>query len=138
MRNKAKQLWREFVNRALDEWLVPDGVLCVLHPPGWRLPADPLLTRLTNLNMVYLSIQDDRKGKAVFNCTTRYDWYVLRNEPSAGACTVRDDTGKVSLLDLRGLPFIVNSNFEVIQRLLAPVGTETCRVLWNNVYRDPE
>ena len=138
-RNRENQLWRLFLNRALDSWLVKGGYFCFLHPPGWRLPGDELFLRMQNLNVLYLSMHDQREGQLAFKSATRFDWYALRNEPAGGPTTVRDDRHiEHAAVSLRDMTFLPNSCFESVRRLL-PRGTEAkCRVLWNNVYIDKD
>jgi N-6 DNA Methylase len=134
-RNKSNQLWRLFVERALDSWVLPGGYLSFVHPPGWRVPGDSLLERLKSLHVLYLSLQNDAAGKAVFGCTVRYDWYVVRSAPATGACIVRDDAGVEASVDLRDVAFIPNSNFDAVRRLVGLTSEPRCEILWKNVYR---
>jgi hypothetical protein len=137
-RNRENQLWRTFVENALNSWMTQGGYLCFLHPPGWRLPGDALFMKMKRLNMLYLSLQNQTAGQAAFKSATRFDWYVLCNEPYAGATVVRDDMRNERAVFLGKMSFLPNSCLEHIQRLL-PNGSEPkCCVLWNNVYIDKD
>ena len=34
-------IWQHFTKIALNEWLLPNGYLSFVHPPGWRKPNTP-------------------------------------------------------------------------------------------------
>jgi hypothetical protein len=75
-------IWQEFTKKSLDEWLLPNGYLLFVHPPGWRKPNTEKgrFTKLFDLmekqnQMLYLEIHGIKDGQKVFNCGTRYDWY---------------------------------------------------------------
>jgi len=78
---------------------------------------------LTSKIMIVLSIHDEKDGKATFQCSTRYDWYMLENTDRENAdttdepTTVRDETGEVHLVHLSSFPFLPNAHFDMFVEL---------------------
>jgi len=117
-------LWNKFVKKFIDV-IGPNKYLSFVHPSGWRKPESKLsktkgfFELLTNQNqMIYLNINDTKKGMSVFGCGTRYDWYVLQNIPCYTTTRVIDETGKDNKLDLREWRFLPNKNYEIIRKFI--------------------
>ena len=77
-------VWQHFTRKAINEWLLPNGYLLFIHPPGWRKPNTPRgkFTGMFDLmaiqnQILFLEIHGVKDGKSAFNCGTRYDWYLL-------------------------------------------------------------
>lgn len=119
-------IWQHFVTKAVDNWLLKDGYLVYVHPPGWRKPESEkskyngLFKLLTHQNhMLYLEIHSARDGLKTFHCGTRYDWYVLRKEVSKEHYTdIIDIDNAGSHLSLNNWKWLPNSNFSLIEELL--------------------
>ena len=95
--NKKIILWTKFVYKALQVWIKPGGYLVYVHPPLWRKPFftnkktyDKIFDLMTKQNfMHYLSINGKKEGINIFNCGTRFDWYLISkpNVEKGGAKT---------------------------------------------------
>ena len=124
-------IWQEFTKAALNTWLVNDGYLLFVHPPGWRKPNTmkgkftKLFKLMTKENqMIYLEIHGLVDGKKTFNCGTRYDWYLMQKRESYKPTIVVDENGTtISNLNLSTLSWLPNSNILQVIQLFA-VGNE--------------
>jgi hypothetical protein len=83
--NTGNTLWNKFVVQSI-KWLSINGYLLYVHPAGWRKPCNSksqfkkLFNLMTKNNkMLYLEIHGISDGKKVFNCDTRYDWYLIQH-----------------------------------------------------------
>jgi hypothetical protein len=144
-RATGNTIWQKFSKQSI-EWLVPDGYLCFIHPNGWRKPNTPrgkfnglwnLMTRQNRL--VYLEIHDTRDGNKMFNCGTRYDWYVLQKSlPCVTHKTrIRDQEGVYWNLDLARYNWLANCKFDWIDQLIANPEQERCRIIQSMSAYDP-
>ena len=66
-------LWQYFTKDSLNNWLLPNGYLLVVHPPGWRKPNTKkgkftkMFDLMTKQNqMIYLEIHGIKDGQKVF------------------------------------------------------------------------
>jgi type I restriction-modification system DNA methylase subunit len=80
-------IWQEFTKKSLNEWLTKNGYLLFVHPSGWRKPNTKrgkfygLYKEMSQNNqMIFLSIHGIKDGQKVFNCGTRYDWYLIEKK----------------------------------------------------------
>ncbi|MFY7728043.1 MAG: Eco57I restriction-modification methylase domain-containing protein [Flavobacterium sp.] len=123
----GESLWPHFVRISLD-CLTSKGHLLFVHPSTWRKPrvkedakTDDLYERMTREHQLeYLEIHSKSDGVRTFGIQTRYDWYLLKKRPSTASkkTTVKDELGKTHQLDLRNWPFLPNSHYTEIYRLL--------------------
>jgi len=118
-------IWQDFVKISMNDFLIEEGYLVFVHPPGWRKPNTKrskfvglweLLTRDNQLE--FLSIHDTKDGMKTFNAGTRYDWYLVRKTPRTRDTLVRDDEGKILNVDTSKFSWLPNSCIEKIQSLL--------------------
>jgi hypothetical protein len=119
-------IWNKFVNEIFErQYLAPNGFLVFIHPALWRKPVTvkspvygiyDLLIRQHQL--LYLDINDLAAGKKTFACGTRYDWYVLENKEPYTTTTVKCEKGTVHSLHLQEWPWLPNTEFELIGKLL--------------------
>lgn len=130
-------LWHKFVYKSLDEWLKPDGLLCAVHPSGWRKPESErskylgMFEKMTHENhMTYLEIHDTKDGMSTFNAGTRYDWYVIDKSSDGGKTEVVGEDGVSKTLDLRLRSWLENSEFDAIENLLGDTRSDN-RVVFN-------
>jgi len=137
-------LWTEFVYRALEVWIKEDGYLAFLHPPGWRKPFTRRRKGYTNIydlmtcenELIYLSIHGKKDGWSMFNCGTRFDWYLIRCSKPKDVCfiTLSDEDNHVSEIDIRKWNWLPSKNFELIQTLLVEeddIKAERCPILYS-------
>ncbi len=132
-------LWDKFVIKGLDDWLVKDGYLLYVHPSGWRKPLSEkakfkdLFKIMTSDNyMIYLEIHDTRDGMKIFNCGTRYDWYLIKKVKNKNKKTmIKDEKGFVTKINLNEWDFLPNYNFNNVKKILAKKNDETVDILFS-------
>jgi len=136
-------IWQDFTKKALNEWILLNGYLLFVHPPGWRKPNTDkgkftnLFDLMTKQNqMIYLEIHGIKDGQKVFHCGTRYDWYLVEKKNikmsvDVGNTTVIDEEGKQTSINLTGFKWLPNSNVEYIKKILAIKDDEKCNVIYS-------
>jgi hypothetical protein len=131
-------IWQCFTMKSLDEWLLPSGYLLFVHPPGWRKPNSAkgkftrMFEQMTKQNqMVYLEIHGIKDGQKVFNCGTRYDWYLIQKVTPTTSTIVVDEDGNITHNDLSELTWLPNSNILDIAKLLAKEGDDRCPIMYD-------
>jgi hypothetical protein len=129
-------IWQDFVKKTLTEWLIPNGYTVLVHPPGWRKPNTEkgkftkLFELMTKQNqMVYLEIHGIKDGQKVFNCGTRYDWYVIEKTNQYKNTSLIDEDGKQNEINLSELSWLPNSNILEINKILAKNDGERCPII---------
>lgn len=129
-------LWNKFVKKSIDDYLIDNGLLVFVHPPGWRKPEsssskyNQLFSLMTKENqMVYLEIHDAGDGMKMFHCGTRYDWYMIEKTSIYKNTIIKCQYGAIGEYDLNKWSFLPNSMFDVIQNMVAADGDERCNVL---------
>jgi hypothetical protein len=131
-------IWQKFTKKALTEWVLPGGYLSFIHPPGWRKPNTEAckfyglydLMCIKN-QMLYLEIHGLKDGKRVFNCGTRYDWYLIEKNAHYKNSIVIDENCEKNDLDLSKFNWLPNSNITLLKKMLATSGQETCPIIYN-------
>ena len=134
-------IWQKFTKKALVEWIIPGGYLLFVHPSGWRKP-NTSRGKLVNLydlmvkdnQMLYLEIHELDDGKKLFNCGTRYDWYLIESLKRYKDTIINDGERKTLTKDLGCLEWLPNSNIEEITKLLACSYDELCPVIYSTPY----
>ena len=144
-------IWQEFTKTSLNNWLLKEGYLNFIHPPGWRKPCyqKSQLKGIFELlccknQMIYLSIHNIEDGKKIFNCGTRFDWYLVK-KIDLQRCNhkletiINDENSKICKINLKKINWLPNSNIEKILNILStdlkncnPV--ENLQVLMNSSY----
>ena len=121
-------LWNKFVEKAFTEWTKDDGIVCAVHPAGWRKPESDrskykgLFELMAHEHhMLYLEIHDSAEGQETFNAGTRYDWYVCKKNES-GMTEVVDEKGESSILDLKQHKWLPNRLIIKTKSLVGPGG----------------
>ena len=130
-------IWQDFTKDALNKWLLPGGCLLCVHPPGWRKPNTERgrFTKMFDLmtkenQMLHLEIHGIKDGQKVFNCGTRYDWYLIEKTTQYKNTTIVDEDGIESEINLSELSWLPNSNIlEIINKLLAKNDGERCPII---------
>jgi hypothetical protein len=123
-RGGGGQLWPKFAKNSIQTWTKDDGYICAVHPALWRKPntgraiCNGMFDLMTAQNhMQYLEIHDSKDGVKTFNANTRYDWYVIAKNKS-GLTTIKDQSGKVSEMDLKEHKWLPNHSFTEVFSLL--------------------
>lgn len=129
-------IWQNFTKKALNEWLIPNGYLLFVHPPGWRKPNTErgkftkMFDLMTKQNqMLYLEIHGIKDGQKVFNCGTRYDWYLIKKTNQYKNTIIVDEDGKQNEINLSELSWLPNSNILEINKILAKNNGERCPII---------
>ena len=131
-------IWQEFTKKALIKWLVPNGYLSFVHPPGWRKPntergkftkAFELMT--SQNQMLYLEIHGIKDGQKTFHCGTRYDWYLIEKRTCYNNTDIIDEEGCKISLRLDEMTWLPNSNILKITRILAKNDCEKCPIMYD-------
>lgn len=117
---KTKAIWQHFVKLGFE--LVKDGgYVALIHPAGWR-NVDGIFEKTKQLilskDVEYLEIHDVKDGQKVFNASTRYDWYVIKNQAPTNKPLVKFQDGSEEYYDLKTYPFIPNINNPLIAKLI--------------------
>jgi hypothetical protein len=87
--------------------------------------------------MLYLSIHGIKDGQRTFNCGTRYDWYILRNQYPDQYTIIRDQEGILTTIDLSEWNWLPNYNIDNIRTLIATDKDERCEILYDRSSYDP-
>jgi hypothetical protein len=131
-------IWQDFTKQAINEWLLPTGYLLFVHPPGWRKPNTEKgkFYGLYNLmcidnQMLYLEIHGIKDGKKVFNCGTRYDWYLIEKKKHYKQTIVIDEKREQNEYDLSKFTWLPNSLIDLIQKIIATDCDEKCPIIYN-------
>lgn len=129
-------IWQDFTKKGLNEWLLPNGYLLFVHPPGWRKPNTKrgkftkMFDLMTKQNqMLYLEIHGIKDGQKVFNCGTRYDWYLIEKINQYKNTIIVDEDGKRNEINLSELSWLPNSNIIEINKILAKGDCERCPII---------
>jgi len=126
-KGRGNILWDKFVILA-NQSTKDGGYIAAVHPSLWRKPGHDLQDHMFENHIQYLEIHDDKDGNNTFGAQTRYDWYIAQRNAS-GKTTIKDQDGKQVVVDLKTLPFIPNSQFKLVQSLLAEEGQPTVEVI---------
>lgn len=131
-------IWQHFTKKGLTWWIVDNGFLVFVHPPGWRKPNTEkgkfygmydLMCK--NNQMLYLSIHGIKDGQKTFNCGTRYDWYVIQKTQKYKNTDIQDVIGNLVNVDMVEFQWLPNYNIDLVQKLLAKEGEEKCPIIYN-------
>lgn len=114
---KGHTLWTKFVELSLKT-LKPNGYLCYVHPSLWRQADHPMLHKLKSKQILYLSIHNEIDGQKTFNCSTRYDWYILQNTNYFKNTYIKGQDNKLYNINLQNWNFIPNYDFDKIHKLI--------------------
>ena len=131
-------IWQDFTKKALGEWLIPTGYLLFVHPPGWRKPNTERgkFTKMFDLmakqnQMLYLEIHGIKDGQKVFNCGTRYDWYLIEKTNQYKNTIIVDEDGKQHEINLSELSWLPNSNILEINKILSKNDNDRCEIIYS-------
>ena len=134
-------IWQIFTNKAIDEWLVDDGYLAYVHPPGWRKPNtsrgkfNGMYKKMVIDNqMIYLEMHNTKDGMKVFKKGTRYDFYLLQKTERTGNTQLNDEQYNKSEIDLSVFEWLPNSNISDIMKILTDTtasASENCPIMYD-------
>ena len=99
-----------------------------VHPSGWRNIDGKFKTiqkEILSRDLQYLEIHNEKDGLKTFSSETRYDWYVLQNEIVDNTNTIiKFQDGTTNTINVNGLEFIPNGEYEKIMSMIAKNGEE--------------
>jgi hypothetical protein len=138
-------IWQHFTRKSLESWINPQGYIVMVHPCGWRKPNTSrgkfnglFKLMVHDHQMLYLSIHGIKDGQRTFNCGTRYDWYILRNQyPDRYYTIIQDQEGILTTIDLSEWNWLPNYNIDNIRTLIATNTDERCEILYDRSSYDP-
>ena len=131
-------IWQLFTHKAIDEWLVKDGYLAYVHPPGWRKPNtsrgkfNGMYKKMAIDNqMIYLEMHNTKDGKKVFKKGTRYDFYLLQKKERTVNTQIKDVKYVKSEIDLSLFEWLPNSNINDIMKILSKDKSDICELIYS-------
>ena len=132
--NKTETIWDKFVINSFKH-LNDDGYLAFVHPSGWRNvdgKFKQIQNKILSKNLLYLEIHNEKDGLKTFGAETRYDWYVLHNKNVLKTNTnIKFQDGSIMQIDVKGLDFLPNDNFEKVYSLIAKNNEERVIVIYS-------
>jgi hypothetical protein len=130
--NKTEIIWGKFIIKSFT-LLKSSGYLVFVHPPGWRNIDGKFKNIQKNIlsrDLQYLEIHNEKDGLKMFSSSTRYDWYVLKNEMVDTTNTIiKFQDGTTNTINVNGLEFIPNGEYEKIMSMIAKNGEENVDVI---------
>lgn len=126
-KGKGHTLWTKFIEISLKKWINDSGYLLYVNPSLWRQADHPLQTIMKQYQIEYLEIHDEADGVKIFNCNTRYDWYLINKVPYSKNTKIKTQTGEFVFKDLSKMNFIPNYNYDLIDKLVN--GVEKINIL---------
>jgi hypothetical protein len=110
-------IWTVFVEKTLNEWLNIDAYLVYIHPSLWRQYNHPLQKLIKEKQLIYLEIHNIDDGLKIFNCSTRYDWYLLQNKEYYKNTIIKCEDGKIENENLLEWQYIPNMMYEELKKI---------------------
>ena len=130
---KSQPIWNLFTKKYLDN-LSENGYLLFVHPSGWRSPDGvfrDVYDKIMSKNLVYINMNDFKKGQEVFNVGTNFDYYLVKNNNNKQPVKIVDIYDKEYTLDLSKWSFIPSGCFELYEKVLALNGEERVEVYYS-------
>jgi hypothetical protein len=130
---KTESLWNKFFHISIDR-LEEGGYLSLIHPNGWRNIEGKyknVQEKIKSKNLQFLSINNVEDGQKLFNATTPFDWYVLKNVEYEGITTIKFQDGSVSQTNISNLDFIPNDNFEIVKSLISNEKESSVNIIYS-------
>jgi len=87
-----------------------------VHPSGWRSPDGvfrDVYDKIMSKNLVYINMNDFKKGQELFNVGTNFDYYLVKNNNNKQPVKIVDIYDKEYTLDLYKWSFIPSGGFEL-------------------------
>ena len=132
---KTQPLWNLFIKDSIKV-LVKDGYLLFINPSGWRAPYGTfrdIFDIIINRELIFLSMNDFKKGSSIFNVGTNFDYYLLKNTLSSSNKTkIIDIKNNTFTIDLHNLSFIPSGRFDVFNAIIADDTDEQVNVLYSS------
>jgi len=119
---QAHPVWYFFIKRSYE--LIADaGYLLFVHPSGWRDVKGNtrfIYDYIKKHSLIYLSMNDYKKGQKVFGMGTNYDYYLVQNIMTTDNITKGTDIDNLDYeMDFNDWEFIPSGKFNEFKKLLA-------------------
>ena len=111
-------LWDKFVLTSLKKWLKEKGYLCLVHPQGWRQLNNKIGKIMLKNQLHYLNMNDVKKGRKLFRCSTTFDYYLMINSMVTKSTKINDYKNKEYNYELKNIKFIPNHSFQEVNDIL--------------------
>jgi hypothetical protein len=128
---KSHPIWNLFTKECMNN-LNEDGYLLFVHPSGWRSPEGVfrnIYDIITSKNLLYINMNDFKKGQEVFGVGTNFDYYLVQNNNNKKNVHIVDIKDKIYNIDLSNWTFIPSGGFEFYEKILAMHGEEKVNIL---------
>jgi hypothetical protein len=128
---KTQPIWNLFVKKFIDN-LNENGYLLFVNPSGWRSPDGifrDVYDKIMSKNLIYINMNDFKKGSEVFGVGTNFDYYLLQNNNLKSIVKIIDIYNKEYNINLHNWSFIPSGCFEVYIKVLAFDGEERVQIL---------
>ena len=129
--NKTESLWNKFVKKSF-EICRDGGYVSLIHPNGWRNidgKYKDIQQLLKSKNITYLSLNGVEEGQKIFNATTPFDWYVVKNIENSQETLIKFQDNTTKLVDLRNIQILPNGMFDDIMSLIANENEEKVNMI---------
>lgn len=130
---KTKAIWDKFTLNSIKQ-LNTDGYLIFVHPSGWRSPGgifNKVLRKIQEYNLIYLNMNDFKKGKEVFNVGTNFDYYLLQKNNKYTNTTIVDIYDNIYKFKINNHDFIPSGGFELYEKIIAKKDEEKVEVFYS-------
>jgi len=112
-------LWTIFVEKSLNKWLIKNGYLLYVHPRGWRQINNKTGNLIRQKQIIYLNMNNVKKGLFIFKCATDYDYYLLINTKVYTTTIINDyNDEEYEYLINDNILFIPNHSLENVYKLI--------------------
>lgn len=115
-KGKGNTLWDRFVKRTLMDWVIENGYVLYVHPQGWRQLDNKVGKLLLSKQLLYLNMNDVKTGIKLFNCSTTFDYYLLKNCSIYQNTIINDYKNKEISYNLKNIRFIPNHSVDTINK----------------------
>lgn len=119
---QAQPVWHYFIKRSFNELIADAGYLLFVHPSGWRDVKGNtrfIYDYIKKHNLIYLSMNDYKKGQKVFGMGTNYDYYLVQNVMTTDNITKGTDIDNLDYeMDFNEWGFIPSGKFNEFKKLL--------------------
>jgi hypothetical protein len=120
---KTHRIWHYFIKRSFNELIADAGYLLFVHPSGWRDVKGNtrfIYDYIKKHNLIFLSMNDYKKGQKVFGMATNYDYYLVQNIMTTDNITKGTDIDNLDYkMDFNDWEFIPSGKFNEFKKLLA-------------------
>ena len=130
-KRNSKPIWNLFVIKFIDNLMI-DGYLLFVHPSGWRSPCGvyrDVYDKIMSKNLIYINMNDYKKGKDIFDVGTNFDYYLLQNNKKKQLIKVIDINDREYNMNFNKWSFIPSGCFKLYEKVLALNGEKKVNIL---------